>query len=224
MKRLRFVAGLALLLSACHDGPTVPEATPILSRSTVRGTGSYIVRLRDDVQNAASVTDRLVTAHAGQLKFRYHYMKGFAAQFSERDSAALARDPDVVSVSTDGIIHVATTQPNPPSWGLDRVDQAYLPMNNAYTYTNTGTGVTVFILDSGIWLTHADFSGRALTGEDEITPGGSAGDCNGHGTHVAGTVGGADYGVAKNVNLVSVRVTDCSGTGNESTVLSTFSP
>jgi hypothetical protein len=108
-----------------------------------------------------------------------------------------------------------TTQ-NGADWGLDRMDQRALPLNGSYTYQADGTGVTAYIIDTGINFTHSEFGGRASTGVDEMTPGGSAADCNGHGTHVAGTVGGATYGVAKNVKLVAVRVLDCTGSGTSS--------
>jgi subtilisin family serine protease len=96
------------------------------------------------------------------------------------------------------------------------MDQRALPLNGSYTYQADGTGVTAYIIDTGINFTHSEFGGRASTGVDEMTPGGNAADCNGHGSHVAGTVGGATYGVAKNVKLVAVRVLDCSGSGTSS--------
>ena len=165
-------------------------------------------------------TDRVVAAHAGRLTFKYHAaLKGFAGEFSDSAIAALGRDPAVLSIEPDQIVHAVGTQPNPPSWGLDRIDQRALPLDQSYTYNAIGTGVTVYIIDTGIWFTHVDFGGRAVKGEDEITPGGSALDCFGHGTHVAGTVGGSSYGVAKNVSLVAVRVLDCTGHGTTSTVI-----
>src|SRR5438045_9734280 len=95
---------------------------------------------------------------------------------------------------------------SPATWGIDRVDQNALPLDNSYTYTTDGTNVTVYIIDTGINFDHVDFGGRASTGVDEITIGGNAADCNGHGTHVSGTVAGTTYGIAKNSRLVAVRV------------------
>ena len=120
-------------------------------------------------------------------------------------------------------MHAVTTTPNPqinpPSWGLDRIDQrSWTTPSNSYSFSATGNGVTAYIIDTGIDFTHPDLEGRASTGIDEVTAGGTAADCNGHGTHVSGTVGGATYGVAKDVKLVAVRVLDCSGSGSTSGV------
>ena len=105
------------------------------------------------------------------------------------------------------------------TWGLDRLDQRVLPLNGSFAYQADGTGVTAYIFDSGINFAHDEFGGRATTGFDAITPGGNAADCNGHGTHVAGTVGGGTYGVAKKVRLVAVRVLDCNGSGTTSSLI-----
>ncbi len=107
---------------------------------------------------------------------------------------------------------------NPPSWGLDRIDQRNLPLNSSYTYPNTATNVHAYIIDTGIRSTHNDFGGRATSGFDAVD-GGTADDCNGHGTHVAGTVGGTAYGVAKGVQLVGVRVLNCAGSGTDAQVI-----
>ncbi len=106
---------------------------------------------------------------------------------------------------------IADTQNNPPSWGLDRVDQRDLPLDNSYTYPNTASDVTVYILDTGIRTTHQDFGGRATWGTN--TADSNDTDCNGHGTHVAGTVGGTAHGIAKETNLVAVKVLNCAGSG-----------
>src|SRR4029077_5888369 len=125
----------------------------------------------------------------------------------------LARNPHVASVTENGVATVDTTQSNPP-WGLDRIDEEYLPLDGTYTYGADGTGVFAYIIDTGIRVTHSQFSGRAAFGVDEVGDSEPPGtDCNGHGTHVSGTVGGSTYGVAKAVNLVEVRVLDCSGSG-----------
>jgi subtilisin family serine protease len=131
---------------------------------------------------------------------------------------ALANVPSVALVEQDQMMTASATQSN-PTWGLDRIDQHILPLSSSYTYNSTGAGVTAYIIDTGILFAHSEFGGRASTGVDEITVGGTAADCNGHGTHVSGTVGGATYGVAKSVSLVAVRVLDCGGSGPNSGVI-----
>ena len=120
-------------------------------------------------------------------------------------------------VERDQVFTISTTQ-SPATWGLDRIDQRARPLSNSYTYTRTGAGVRAYIIDTGIRFSHGEFGGRATSGFDAVD-GGAADDCNGHGTHVSGTVGGATYGVAKGVSLVGVRVLDCAGSGTTSGVI-----
>jgi subtilisin family serine protease len=122
-------------------------------------------------------------------------------------------------VEQNTYVHVAEIQTPVSSWGLDRLDQRTLPLDDSYTYTTTASNVNAYIIDTGIRLSHQTFGGRAQTGFDAVDPGGTADDCHGHGTHVAGTVGGAEYGVAKGVNLYAVRVLDCRGSGMTDQVL-----
>ncbi len=142
----------------------------------------------------------------------------FPQNITEAAAAAIASDPRVVRVEADQVMTAIASQ-SPATWGLDRVDQRTLPGDNTYIYNNDGSNVTVYIIDTGINFTHTDFGGRASKGIDEVTSGGSAADCNGHGTHVSGTVGGATYGIAKNVTLVAVRVLNCQGSGTTSGVI-----
>ena len=136
----------------------------------------------------------------------------FLADDDPRAGAGASTDPAVAYVEQDRTVATLATQPNPPSWGLDRIDQRDLPLNNTYTYPNTGANVTAYIIDTGIRVTHSAFGGRAVWGTNTTGDGNNT-DCNGHGTHVAGTVGGAPYGVAKGVQLVAVKVLDCGGSG-----------
>ena len=181
---------------------------------------NYIVVFKDNVDDVDGETDQIGQKYNVKSKFRYKYtIKGFSGTMSAIAVDALRSDPRVAYVEQDQLMHFVTVQSNPPSWGLDRIDQHPLPLSASYTYNQTGTGVDAYIIDCGILLTHTDFGGRAVTGVDEITPGGTATDGNGHGTHVAGTVGGSSYGVAKGVKLIAVRVLDNSGSGTTSGVI-----
>jgi subtilisin family serine protease len=132
---------------------------------------------------------------------------------SEKAAKRLAADPDVAYVEQNRTVSLAATQTPVPSWGLDRIDQRDLSLNNSYTYSNTATNVTAYVIDTGMRITHQDFGGRAVWGTNTVGDGIDT-DCNGHGTHVAGTVGGNAHGVAKGVHLVAVKVLDCSGSGS----------
>ncbi len=215
-------AALAMALSACGDPviPTSPDRgeSMALARGAAIGDG-YIVVFNRDVTDAPGLARRLVSAHGGDLRFTYrHAIKGFAAGLPAGAAQALERNPNVAFVVRDGIVTTMATQ-SPATWGLDRIDQRNLPLSNSYTYDYTGNGVNVYIIDTGIRLTHSEFGGRAFTGFDAVTSGGTASDCNGHGTHVAGTVGGSVYGVAKSTRLYAVRVLNCQGSGTWSGVI-----
>jgi aqualysin 1 len=178
----------------------------------------YIVVLRDSASNAQLTSAETAVKDAGgRIHHRYgSALRGFAANLSTNALADLRADPDVAFVEADRRISVAAVQ-RPATWALDRIDQRSRTRNGAYFYTSTGTGVTAYVIDSGIRLSHNDFEGRAVFGFDAYNGGGT--DCNGHGTHVAGSLGGKTYGVAKKVSLVSVRVLDCEGFGEVSDVL-----
>ncbi|MEU4746771.1 S8 family serine peptidase, partial [Actinosynnema sp. NPDC023658] len=157
--------------------------------------GHYLVVLKDQVGAQAS---DLTAKYGGTVTATWrHALHGFAVTAGEREARRLAADPAVRSVSQDGFVRAVDAQPNPPSWGLDRIDQRDLPLNASYSYDTTAANVHAYIVDTGIRTTHATFGGRASWGYDAVD--GTNTDCNGHGTHVAGTVGGSQYGVAKGV-------------------------
>ncbi len=188
-----------------------------LHRASEPVSGEYIVVLNDQsIQGVqtAQVSAELAKSVSAQMLFNYeNSIKGFAAKMSEGDAKALLADPRVAYISENGMVKVDATQ-SPATWGLDRIDQRNLPLDNSYTYTPDGTGVHAYIIDTGIRLTHSEFAGRMGAGFDAVTAGGNANDCNGHGTHVAGTVGGTTFGVAKGVTLHPVRVLGCNGSGS----------
>ncbi|MBB2941053.1 subtilisin family serine protease [Actinoplanes lutulentus] len=176
--------------------------------------GSYIVVLKSGKLASAVAAEHDATVlHAYQ-----RVLNGFAASMTERKARQVAADPDVAFVQPNVVHRISDTQANPPSYGLDRIDQRNRPVNAAYTYGTTASNVHAYIIDTGIRTTHQDFGARATSGFDAVD-GGAADDCNGHGTHVAGTVGGSAYGVAKGVQLVGVRVLDCEGSGTTAQVV-----
>jgi serine protease len=187
--------------------------------------GRYIVVLEEDASPLArpgveGVAARLARDHAGTVLHVYESaLRGFAVALSAEGAAALARDPQVRHVEPDRVVYADAEQASPP-WGLDRIDQHNLPLSTSYTYHATGLGVHAYILDSGIRSTHVEFSSRVSPdGFTSIDDGIGTADCYGHGTHVAGTVGGETWGVAKDVTLHSVRVLDCHGEGTTSGVV-----
>ncbi len=196
-------------------------------RKAVNIPNNYIVVLDQDATGtdadaaatAAEAEQVIAGTATGRLKHVYaHALSGFAAEMSEEDAIALSNDPRVRFVEEDGPMEIVTTQSN-ATWGLDRIDQASRPLNGTYTYTTTGSGVNVYIIDTGIRITHTQFGGRASVAFDAVRDGRNGIDCNGHGTHVSGTVGGSTYGVAKSVRLFAVRVLNCSGSGTTSGVI-----
>ncbi len=206
MRRLLLVAavlGVALAVAGGAQARVIP--------------GQYIVVLEPDSRSAVVANAHARSAGARVLAVYGAALKGYTARLTPAQLAAVRADPRVAYVEADRTVSISTTQTN-ATWGLDRIDQRARPLSTTYTYFNTGAGVRAYIIDTGIRFSHSQFGGRATSGFDAID-GGSADDCNGHGTHVAGTVGGSTYGVAKSVSLIGVRVLGCNGSGSTSGVI-----
>jgi subtilisin family serine protease len=202
---------------AAGNSPTAP-VVGVESANAIQGR--YIVVFRpgtagNEVNKAAQRAHGL----GGEIYYTYDAaLVGFAASLPEPALKGLVHNPNVEYIEADQVVSLDTTQ-SPATWGIDRIDQSNLPLSNSYTYNFTGAGVTAYIIDTGIRFSHNEFGGRAVSGYDFVDNDSDASDCNGHGTHVAGTVGGATYGVAKAVSLVAVRVLNCSGSGTTSGVI-----
>lgn len=218
-------AGVLAILAACADqprmtGPTEQVPAPSMAVGDSRLQDRYIVVFKSSVADVNGETDNVMRGTGGQVHFRYETaLKGFAATIPAAALEGIRRNPNVDYVEADGIAYAIGDEASPPSWGLDRVDQHDLPLNSTYHYDYDGTGVHAYIIDTGIYFAHVEFSGRATSGYDFIDNDADASDCHGHGTHVAGTVGGNTTGIAKQVSLVAVRVLDCSGSGFYSQVI-----
>jgi subtilisin family serine protease len=206
--------------AAAAPGATREQAPLLGTDNSAAIADRYIVVFKDTVErgfvNSASAS---VQELGGSIHQTYrHTIRGFAATMSPEAVAKVRQDPNVAYVEADTTVSISTTQTN-ATWGIDRIDQRNRPLSTTYNYTRTGSGVTAYIIDTGIRTTHSQFTGRTGAGFSAINDGRGTTDCNGHGTHVAGTVGGTTYGVAKGVRLVPVRVLSCSGSGSNSGVI-----
>jgi len=226
MKKLAVFAAVAFIcLLLVLTGPARSQGKGKLHHKANKIQNHYIVVLDDAVvgeKGAYSIAPYMAKdmagSYRGNLKHVFqHALNGFAVEMSEEDALRLSDDYRVKYVEEDAVMTIDTTQTG-ATWGIDRIDQRNRPLSGTYTYNWTGSGVRVYIIDTGIRTTHTQFGGRASDVFDAF--GGNGQDCNGHGTHVAGTVGGSTYGVAKSALLRGVRVLDCSGSGSTSGVIS----
>jgi aqualysin 1 len=202
------------------DEGDIGEATQFI-RAADPVSGQYIVVLKDadDAESVDAKSSKLGARYglrSGQVFKRA--LRGFVVNGNEAQARALAKDPEVAYVAEDSWIHADTTQSS-PTWGLDRIDDRSLPVDSSYTYVPRGGGVHAYVIDTGIRSTHNEFGGRVSLDYTAFSDSYGASDCHGHGTHVAGTIGGSTYGVAKEVSLHAVRVLDCSGSGTTSGVI-----
>ncbi|MFJ2791092.1 S8 family serine peptidase [Streptomyces sp. NPDC087290] len=211
-------AGVTLLNTSLAGASPAPAMGVVYGADAADAvSGSYIVMLDQKADKA-----KLAKEYGGKLKRNYSSaINGFSASgLSLTEAKRLAADPAVSKVVQNKKFHIDETQTNPPSWGLDRIDQTETAGDNAYTYPDSaGEGVTAYVIDTGVRTTHNEFEGRASSGYDAVDNDDSADDGNGHGTHVAGTIAGATYGVAKKAKIVAVRVLDDSGSGTTEQVV-----
>ncbi|MFE4449607.1 S8 family peptidase [Streptomyces sp. NPDC056796] len=210
-------AGAALPAQAAQ-----PEGRVLHAGAAEAVPGSYIVTLEPTAGFKASAArgKQLIADHGGTVTRTYtSALNGYAAKLSGTEAKRLAADPAVASVEQDQKVHSTATQTSAP-WGLDRIDQAGLPLSGTYTYPDTaGGGATVYILDTGVRITHQEIAGRASYGYDFVDNDSTAQDGAGHGTHVATTVAGSTYGVAKKAKIVAVRVLGNDGSGTTAGVI-----
>jgi subtilisin family serine protease len=184
--------------------------------------GRYIVVFTADVARPAQEATNLLRGTNATLHHTFNNaIKGFAATIPSAALPGLQNNPMVDYIEQDQTVRLtqATSPQSGATWGLDRIDQTSLPLNGQYNFNGSGAGTTAFIIDTGLRADHVEFTGRVLPGYNAVADTNGTNDCNGHGTHVAGTVGGTTWGVAKSVNLVPVRVLDCAGSGTLSGVI-----
>ncbi|MFE9168205.1 S8 family peptidase [Streptomyces kebangsaanensis] len=227
-RKIRFAALTGVATAALLGGLTAlpAQAAPaegkvLAADSPTAIKNSYIVTLKKTAgfKSTSSKGKGLVTKYGGSVKKTFgSALNGYTANLSATEARRLAADPAVAMVEQDQKVHLDATQTNAP-WGLDRIDQAARPLSGTYTYPDSaGTGVTAYVIDTGVRITHSQISGRASYGYDAVS-GGTPSDGNGHGTHVATTIAGSTYGVAKKARIVAVRVLDANGSGTTAGVI-----
>ena len=215
------VAGPAQAQEAQNEAQAL-EGQIVAADSANAVPDSYVVVLKDSVTRSgvSAQATTLASRFGGQMGRTYDSaLNGFSVHMSADQARKLAADPSVAYVQQNQRFHLNETQKNVPSWGIDRIDQHNPPMHQTYTPVGDGAKVTAFVIDTGVRVTHKTFGGRASGGFDAIDNDNTPQDGNGHGTHVAGTIGGKEYGVAKAVKIVPVRVLDNEGSGTTEQVV-----
>ncbi|WP_217238835.1 S8 family peptidase [Streptomyces sp. AC555_RSS877] len=229
-KKVRLAAITSLATAALVGGLTALPAQAAPAEGKVLAAGSptaikdsYIVTLKKDAGFKASSSEgkSLIKEYGGSVKKTFGAaLNGYTATLSAAEAKRLAADPSVAVVEQNQRVQLTDTTQSSAPWGLDRSDQTSLPLSGTYTYPDTaGTGVTAYVIDTGVRITHSQISGRASYGYDAIDGDTVASDGNGHGTHVATTIAGSTYGIAKKAKIVAVRVLDNAGSGTTAGVI-----
>lgn len=229
----RIIYGVLCVLSLFILAACTKTSTPLTETAPLAGDaipGQYIVKLKTPPGlSSQSLSREAIDAELGRTATSlgvenagsFASIRAFVTKDVDNEGLArLKQDPRVAYVEQDRVAKLYASQKNPPSWGLDRIDQRALPLNKSYNYTATGQGVTAYIVDSGIKKGLSEWGSRLVGGISAVSDGRGFDDCFGHGSHVAGTVGGSRYGVAKNVKLFAVRVFGCRGETSNSTIIS----
>ena len=213
IRRIVSISSIAVLVASVFVAPTFAAGNP----NCTEVDGDYIVTF----SKGAVVANEIKNVNGKQVNPKFMYsnvLNGFAGFLTGDQVCNLKKRGNVLDVEADQIMSIEATQEN-ATWGLDRIDQSNLPLNKKYDYISDGTNVRAYVIDTGILANHVEFNGRTIPGYSAIGAISNTTDCNGHGTHVAGTIGGTNYGVAQNVSLVPVRVLDCNGSGSTTGVI-----
>ena len=213
IRRILSISSIAVLVASVLVAPTFAAGNP----NCTEVDGDYIVTF----SKGAVVANEIKNVNGRDVTPKFMYdeaVNGFAGFLTGAQVCNYKKRGNVLSVEIDQVVSIEATQDSAP-WGVDRIDQSDLPLSRTYSYVSTGAGVDAYVIDTGILGTHTEFTGRMKAGYSAIGNSRNTTDCNGHGTHVAGTIGGATYGVAKAVSLIPVRVLGCNGSGTNSGVI-----
>ncbi|GAA1980737.1 S8 family peptidase [Amycolatopsis minnesotensis] len=225
MKRKPRAAVLVACFAAAMGVLPAAAVTAAPSSATTAATAVYIVRLKPmaaDKDKVTAAANAMIGKYGGTLRRVYYSVsQAFSADLTEEQHTKYLSDEGVSTVGANQVYTAAGTQTDPPSWGQDRVDQPALPLDHRFTYPNTAANVHVYVLDTGVRASHQDFGGRAHAAFDAVDPSGnkSGTDCNGHGTRVAATIAGKNFGIAKEASIESVRTLGCDGKGTSEQIL-----